>query len=106
MKYLALILALITNLAFAETPEEINDRVNEQYWGTKNQCWHTAINKKVEFDQAGYLDHKIYIIRTGRSTKHALLCKDLCYDDLQGVTFGITPLEEVLMTYQLVSVVN
>ena len=103
MKYIFLLFPI---LCFAETPEEINDRINEIFWGSRNACYITAVSKKIEFDQAGYTS-RIVIVNTGRGYKHAMVSyQGMCYDDLQGVTVGVNPCKDVHRLYPLVRYEN
>ena len=87
MKYLALILVLITNSTFvnAQTPDaldKVNWEVNNRFNNIPNNCLIVAKEKQRRLSKQG-IESKIVVIQPSyASMKHAVLCvDDQCIDN-------------------------
>ena len=87
MKYLALILALITNSAFANgqssiTMDKVNWEVNQRFDNIPNNCLIVAKEKQRRLLKQG-IESKIVVIQPAfAAMKHAVLCvDDQCLDN-------------------------
>jgi len=87
MKYIALILMLIANAAYADTPstitmDKINLEVNQRFDNIPNNCLIVAKEKQRRLLKQG-IEAKIVVIQPKFATmKHAVLCVDeQCIDN-------------------------
>lgn len=87
MKYIALILMLIANTAYANTPstttmEKINWEVNQRFHNIPDNCLIVAKEKQRRLLKQG-IESKIVVIQPAfAAMKHAVLCvDDQCLDN-------------------------